>query len=158
MHNNIMVAGFRDRPLMLAPGRYPQWHSLFLRYVDTRPNNKALRKCILSDPYKPTTVLVHVVEATDNSPAVAEHTTVETPANMAAAVVLAVGDRRSPKKWRQCMASVGGGLDRSGDWKYFWVRQKNSPEKLSGDGRGGGRRRPVGGRQRLPKCGREKWE
>nr|GEV02571.1 hypothetical protein [Tanacetum cinerariifolium] len=76
----------------------------------------------------------------------------------AAAVVLAVGDRRSSEKWRRCMASVGGGLDRSGEWKYFWVRQKNSPEKLSGDGRGGGRRRPAGGRQRLPKCGREKWE
>nr|GEW06874.1 hypothetical protein [Tanacetum cinerariifolium] len=56
--------------------------SQFLRYVDTRPNGEALKKCILSGPYKPTTILVHAVEATDNSPAVAEHTTVETPANM----------------------------------------------------------------------------
>nr|GFA68943.1 hypothetical protein [Tanacetum cinerariifolium] len=77
-----MAAGSRDRPPMLAPGRYPQWHSRFLRYVDTRPNGEALRKCILSGPYKPSTVLVHAVEATDNSPAVAEHTTLETPANM----------------------------------------------------------------------------
>nr|GFC28610.1 hypothetical protein [Tanacetum cinerariifolium] len=46
------------------------------------PNGKALRKCILSGPYKPTTVLVHVVEATDDSPAVPEHTTVKTPTNM----------------------------------------------------------------------------
>nr|GEY48113.1 hypothetical protein [Tanacetum cinerariifolium] len=82
MHNNIMVAGSRDHPPMLAPGRYSQWRSRFLRYVDTRPNGKALRKCILSGPYKPTTVLVHVVEATDDSPAVTEHTTVETPTNM----------------------------------------------------------------------------
>nr|GEX14880.1 hypothetical protein [Tanacetum cinerariifolium] len=82
MHNNIMAVGSRDRPPMLAPGRYPQWRSRFLRYVDTRPNGEALRKCILSGPYKPTTVLVHAVEATDNSPAVAEHTTVETPANI----------------------------------------------------------------------------
>nr|GEV51119.1 hypothetical protein [Tanacetum cinerariifolium] len=67
---------------MLAPGRYPQWHSRFLRYVDTRPNGKALRKCIMSGPYKPTTVLVHAVEATDNSPAVPKHTSVETPSNM----------------------------------------------------------------------------
>nr|GFA11187.1 hypothetical protein [Tanacetum cinerariifolium] len=67
MHNNIMAAGSRDRPPMLAPGRYPQWHSRFLRYVDTRPNGEALRKCILSGPYKRTTVLVHDVEATDNS-------------------------------------------------------------------------------------------
>nr|GEX02541.1 copia protein [Tanacetum cinerariifolium] len=44
--------------------------------------SEALRKCILSGPYKPTTILVHVVEATDNSLAVAEHATVETPANM----------------------------------------------------------------------------
>nr|GEU44661.1 hypothetical protein [Tanacetum cinerariifolium] len=82
MHNNIMAAGSRDRPPMLAPGRYPQWRSRFLRYVDTRPNDEALRKCILSGPYKPTTVLVHAVEETDNSPAVAEHTTLETPSNM----------------------------------------------------------------------------
>nr|GFB50679.1 hypothetical protein [Tanacetum cinerariifolium] len=39
------------------------------------PNGEALRKCILSCPYKPTTVLVHAVEATDDSPAVPEHTT-----------------------------------------------------------------------------------
>nr|GEZ46497.1 hypothetical protein [Tanacetum cinerariifolium] len=52
------------------------------QYNGSRPNGKALRKCILSGPYKPTTVLVHVVEVTDNSPAVAEHTTVETPSNM----------------------------------------------------------------------------
>nr|GEU66044.1 ribonuclease H-like domain-containing protein [Tanacetum cinerariifolium] len=56
--------------------------SRFLRYVDTRPNGEALRKCILSGPYKPTTILVQAVEATDDSPAVPEHTTVETPINM----------------------------------------------------------------------------
>nr|GEY52956.1 hypothetical protein [Tanacetum cinerariifolium] len=82
MHNNIMAACSRDRPPMLAPGRYPQCRSRFLRYVDTRPNGEALRKCILSSPYKPTTVLVQAVEATDNSPAVLEHTTFETPTYM----------------------------------------------------------------------------
>nr|GEY45904.1 RNA-directed DNA polymerase, eukaryota [Tanacetum cinerariifolium] len=76
------AAGSRDRPPMLAPGRYPQWRSRFLRYVDTRPNGKALRKCILSGPYKPTTVLVQAIEATDDSLAVPEHTTVKTPMNM----------------------------------------------------------------------------
>nr|GEZ01460.1 hypothetical protein [Tanacetum cinerariifolium] len=75
MHNNIMATGSRDRPSMLAPGRYPQWCSWFLRYVDTRPNGEALRKCILSGPYNPTTVLVHAVKATDNSPSVPEHMT-----------------------------------------------------------------------------------
>nr|GEY10530.1 hypothetical protein [Tanacetum cinerariifolium] len=82
MHNNIMAAGSRDRPPMLAPGQYPQWRSRFLRYVDTRPNGEALRKCILSGLYKPTTVLVQAVEAIDDSPAVPEHTTIETPINM----------------------------------------------------------------------------
>ncbi|GJW13086.1 integrase, catalytic region, zinc finger, CCHC-type containing protein [Tanacetum coccineum] len=50
MHNNIMAAGSRDRPPMLATGRYAQWRSRFLRYIDTRPNGDALRKCILEVP------------------------------------------------------------------------------------------------------------
>nr|GEW93039.1 hypothetical protein [Tanacetum cinerariifolium] len=82
MHNNIMAAGSRDRPPMLAGGRYPQWRSRFLRYIDTRPNGEDLRKCILSGPYKPTTVLVQAVEATNDSLAILEHITVETPMNM----------------------------------------------------------------------------
>nr|GFA46673.1 hypothetical protein [Tanacetum cinerariifolium] len=82
MHNNIMAAGSRDLPSMLAAGRYPQWRSRFLRYIDTRPNGEALRKCILSGPYKPTTVLVQAVEATDDSSVIPKHTTVETPMNM----------------------------------------------------------------------------
>nr|GFB39096.1 hypothetical protein [Tanacetum cinerariifolium] len=82
MHNNIMVAGSKDRPPMLATGRYPQWHSQFLQYIDTRPNGEALRKCILSDPYKPITVLVQAVDATDDSLAIPEHTIVKTPMNM----------------------------------------------------------------------------
>nr|GEU47720.1 retrotransposon protein, putative, unclassified [Tanacetum cinerariifolium] len=57
MHNNIMAVGSRDHPLMLATERYAQWRSQFLRYIDTRPNGDALRKCILEVP---------------------EHTTVET--------------------------------------------------------------------------------
>nr|GEV77488.1 ribonuclease H-like domain-containing protein [Tanacetum cinerariifolium] len=77
-----MAACSRDHLPMLAPGRYPQWRSRFLRYVDTRPNGEALRKCILSGPYKPTTVLVQAVDATEDSLAVPEHTTIETPMNM----------------------------------------------------------------------------
>nr|GEU53048.1 hypothetical protein [Tanacetum cinerariifolium] len=46
------------------------------------PNGEALRKCILSGLYKPTTVLVQAVEATDDSLAIPKHTTVETPMNM----------------------------------------------------------------------------
>nr|GEZ93859.1 hypothetical protein [Tanacetum cinerariifolium] len=57
MHNNIMAAGSRDRPPMLATGRYLH-------------------------PYIPTTVVVQAVAATDDSPAVPEHTTFETPMNM----------------------------------------------------------------------------
>ncbi|GJS51888.1 hypothetical protein Tco_0625250 [Tanacetum coccineum] len=31
---------------MLVTGRYAQWQSRFLRYVDTKPNKKELRQCI----------------------------------------------------------------------------------------------------------------
>nr|GEX83665.1 hypothetical protein [Tanacetum cinerariifolium] len=82
MHNNIMAAGSRDRPLMLVTRRYPQWRLRFLRYINTRPNGEALRKCILSGPYKPTTILVQAVEATNDSLAVPIHTTIEIPMNM----------------------------------------------------------------------------
>nr|GEV04021.1 hypothetical protein [Tanacetum cinerariifolium] len=47
-----------------------------------RPNGDALRKCILEGPYTPTIVVVPAVPATDDSLAVPEHTTVETPMNM----------------------------------------------------------------------------
>nr|GEZ50584.1 integrase, catalytic region, zinc finger, CCHC-type, peptidase aspartic, catalytic [Tanacetum cinerariifolium] len=72
-----MAAGSMDRPPMLAPRRYPQWRS--------RPNGEALRKCILSGPYKPTIVLVQEVDATDDSSAIPKHTTVKTPMNMSPA-------------------------------------------------------------------------
>ncbi|GJT01293.1 hypothetical protein Tco_0822462 [Tanacetum coccineum] len=78
MHNNIMAAGSRDRPPMLAMGRYAKWQSRFLRYIDTRPNGDALRKCILEGPYQPTTVTIPTVPATENSPAVPERIAVET--------------------------------------------------------------------------------
>nr|GEZ21045.1 hypothetical protein [Tanacetum cinerariifolium] len=67
---------------MLATGRYAQWRSRFLRYIDTRPNDDALRKCILEGPYTPTTIVVPAVPQTDDSSAVLEHITVETPINM----------------------------------------------------------------------------
>nr|GEV13225.1 retrovirus-related Pol polyprotein from transposon TNT 1-94 [Tanacetum cinerariifolium] len=82
MHNNIMAAGSRDRPLMLATGRYAQWRSRFLQYIDTIPNGDALRKCTLNSPYTPTTVVVQAVAAIDDSPTVPKHTIVETPLNM----------------------------------------------------------------------------
>nr|GEU59113.1 hypothetical protein [Tanacetum cinerariifolium] len=49
MHNNNMAAGSRDRPPMLTTRRYAQWQSRFMRYVDTKPNSEALRKCILQE-------------------------------------------------------------------------------------------------------------
>ncbi|GKC17336.1 retrovirus-related pol polyprotein from transposon TNT 1-94 [Tanacetum coccineum] len=81
MHNNIMAAGSRDRPPMLATGRYLQWKSRYLRYIDTRPNGDALRKCILEGPYQPTTVTIPVVPATENSLAIPERTTYQKEVN-----------------------------------------------------------------------------
>nr|GEV07385.1 retrovirus-related Pol polyprotein from transposon TNT 1-94 [Tanacetum cinerariifolium] len=70
MHNNIMVAGSKDRPPMLGSGRYAHWQSRFLRYIDTRPDGDALRKCILEGPYQLTTVTIPVVPATDEKEAI----------------------------------------------------------------------------------------
>ncbi|GJY26246.1 hypothetical protein Tco_0400972 [Tanacetum coccineum] len=80
MHNNIMAAGSKERPPMLGPGRYSQWHSRFLRYLDTKTNGEYLRKCIFDGPYLPTNVLI----AAENILPVAAHEEVETIHNMTA--------------------------------------------------------------------------
>ncbi|GJZ91261.1 hypothetical protein Tco_0663188 [Tanacetum coccineum] len=82
MHNNIMAAGSKDRPPMLGPGRYSQWRSRFLRYLDTKSNGEYLRKCIFEGPYTPTSVLIAAVEAAENIPPVAAHEEAETIHNM----------------------------------------------------------------------------
>nr|GEW59195.1 hypothetical protein [Tanacetum cinerariifolium] len=74
MHNNIMAAGLRDRPPMLATGRYAQWRSWFLRYIDIRPNVNAFRKSILESPYTHSTIIVPAVPVTEKSTVVLEHT------------------------------------------------------------------------------------
>nr|GEW94118.1 hypothetical protein [Tanacetum cinerariifolium] len=74
MHNNIMAAGSRDRPPMLAMRRYAQWQPRFLRYINSRPNGDALRKCILEGPHTPFTVTIPVVPSIDDSPEVPERT------------------------------------------------------------------------------------
>ncbi|GJZ59509.1 hypothetical protein Tco_0615325 [Tanacetum coccineum] len=53
---------------MLGPGRYSQWRSRFLRYIDTKGNGEYLRKCIFEGPYKLTSVVIEAVAATVNSP------------------------------------------------------------------------------------------
>ncbi|GJR03902.1 integrase, catalytic region, zinc finger, CCHC-type containing protein [Tanacetum coccineum] len=57
MHNNIMVASSKDHPPMLGPGRYLQWRSCFLWYIEMKINGVGLTKCILSGPYVPSTIL-----------------------------------------------------------------------------------------------------
>ncbi|GKD28480.1 hypothetical protein Tco_1239258 [Tanacetum coccineum] len=41
MHNNIMAAGLRDRPPMLATGRYAQWQSPVEALLTMSLENKA---------------------------------------------------------------------------------------------------------------------
>ncbi|GKA37402.1 retrovirus-related pol polyprotein from transposon TNT 1-94 [Tanacetum coccineum] len=82
MHNNIMAAGSKDRPPMLGPGRYSQWRSRFLRYIDTKGNGEYLRKCIFEGLYKLTSVIIEDVAATINSPEVPQHDEAETIHNM----------------------------------------------------------------------------
>ncbi|GJV26173.1 hypothetical protein Tco_1378868 [Tanacetum coccineum] len=82
MHNNIMPVGLRDRLPLLTLGRYAQWQSRFLRYIDTRPNGDALRKCILEGPYQLTIVTIPDVLTTDDTQAFLERTGVETILNI----------------------------------------------------------------------------
>ncbi|GJR04638.1 retrovirus-related pol polyprotein from transposon TNT 1-94 [Tanacetum coccineum] len=67
---------------MLGPGRYSQWRSHFLWYIDTKSNGEGLRKSILTGPYVPSTVLVQAVAAMEGVPTVQQHTTIETVLNM----------------------------------------------------------------------------
>nr|GEV44517.1 hypothetical protein [Tanacetum cinerariifolium] len=78
MHNDIMVARSKDRPPMLAIGRYAHLPSRFMRYVDTKPNMKELKKCIFNGPYVMTRFLVPTKPATKIDPPVPEHTIQET--------------------------------------------------------------------------------
>nr|GEU75607.1 hypothetical protein [Tanacetum cinerariifolium] len=57
-------------------------HCVLPKDKNLAPNGESLRKCILSGPYKPTTVLVQAVDATNDSLAILKHTIVETPMNM----------------------------------------------------------------------------
>nr|GEY54362.1 hypothetical protein [Tanacetum cinerariifolium] len=52
LHNAIIEAGSKDRPLMLAPGNYVQWKSRFKRYIDTKPNHELIHYCLENPPYK----------------------------------------------------------------------------------------------------------
>ncbi|GKA30079.1 hypothetical protein Tco_0716324 [Tanacetum coccineum] len=51
MHNDIIAAGSKERPPMLAPDSYAQWKSRFMRYVDTKPNRELIKKTINEGPY-----------------------------------------------------------------------------------------------------------
>ncbi|GJT27260.1 integrase, catalytic region, zinc finger, CCHC-type containing protein [Tanacetum coccineum] len=51
LHNAIMEAGSKDRPLMLAPGNYVQWKSRIKRYIDTKPNSELIHYCLQNPPY-----------------------------------------------------------------------------------------------------------
>nr|GEV91077.1 hypothetical protein [Tanacetum cinerariifolium] len=77
LHQSMIVSSSRMNPTR-GISLWMWWRILFHQ----ENQDEALRKCIMSGPYKPTTVLVQVVEATYDSPAVPEHTTVETPMNM----------------------------------------------------------------------------
>ncbi|GJZ78933.1 hypothetical protein Tco_0643770 [Tanacetum coccineum] len=77
MHNNIMATGSKDIPPLLAPWRY-QWHSCFLRYVDTKSNKNKLKQCIFHGPYVMTEVTILAKPATTTEQVVAAHNVPET--------------------------------------------------------------------------------
>ncbi|GJQ89834.1 retrovirus-related pol polyprotein from transposon TNT 1-94 [Tanacetum coccineum] len=54
-----------------------QWRSRFMRYLDTKPNGEALKKCINEGPYKFSNVVILAQLATDNSLEVPEQASKE---------------------------------------------------------------------------------
>ncbi|GJT48075.1 hypothetical protein Tco_0974232 [Tanacetum coccineum] len=78
MDNNIMAAGSKEHPPMLATGRYAQWQSCVMRYINTRPNTKELSQFIYEGPYVMTEILVLEKPATTIKEAVHAHTITET--------------------------------------------------------------------------------
>ncbi|GJT48147.1 retrovirus-related pol polyprotein from transposon TNT 1-94 [Tanacetum coccineum] len=68
LYNDIMEAGGKDRPPMLAPGNYVQWKSRIKRYIDTKPNNELIHYCLQNPPYKFkwTEKTIPVAEGIDN--------------------------------------------------------------------------------------------
>nr|GEZ32609.1 Gag-Pol polyprotein [Tanacetum cinerariifolium] len=52
LHNAIMEASSKDRPLTLAPGNYIQWKSRIKRYIDTKPNRELIHYCLKNPPYE----------------------------------------------------------------------------------------------------------
>nr|GEY05031.1 copia protein [Tanacetum cinerariifolium] len=73
-------SSFQRTSTILATGRYAQWQSRFLRYVDTKLKKKELRQCIFDGPYVMTeiTVLAKLATVTATEEAVPEHTIVKT--------------------------------------------------------------------------------
>nr|GEY49734.1 hypothetical protein [Tanacetum cinerariifolium] len=101
------------------------------------PNGDALRKCILSGPYKPTTVLVQAVAATDDSPAILKHTTVETPMNMSP-------ENKAPQEIWEAIKRLQQGeslniqdVKTNLFWEFEWsrfvtiVKQQHKPDEVS---------------------------
>nr|GFA04169.1 hypothetical protein [Tanacetum cinerariifolium] len=81
MHNDIMAAGSKEHPPMLATGRYAHWQSRFLRYVDMKSKKKELKQCIFDGPYVMTEVIVLAKPATATQEVAPEHTVLETYGN-----------------------------------------------------------------------------
>ncbi|GJS27746.1 hypothetical protein Tco_0488366 [Tanacetum coccineum] len=106
---------------MLATGRYAQWRSRFLWFIDTKTNGDALRKCILEGPYIPSTIVIQAVPTTENSPAVPEHTTVETILNMSPA------NKAYFKSEKEAIHMI---LTRIGDEIYFTVDACNTAHEI----------------------------
>nr|GFB85055.1 Gag-protease polyprotein [Tanacetum cinerariifolium] len=81
MHNDIKAAGSKERSLMLAPGRYAQWQSRFLRHVDTKSNKKELKQCIFDGPYLITEVIIPAKLEISIKEGVPKHNVLETYGN-----------------------------------------------------------------------------
>ncbi|GJZ71822.1 hypothetical protein Tco_0635673 [Tanacetum coccineum] len=75
----ISLIGFRS---CTSRSHYRSVSKQTTRYIDTRPNGDALRKCILQGPYTPSIVTIPAVHATNDTPAIPERAAVEIILNM----------------------------------------------------------------------------
>nr|GEW26584.1 ribonuclease H-like domain-containing protein [Tanacetum cinerariifolium] len=96
MHNDIMAAGSKERPPMLAPGSHAQWKSRFMRYVDTKHNIELLKKNIYKGPYVMTEVQHEDTPAKDDTARqpgrIVEKTYLNTTPDMKALIVAEQGE------------------------------------------------------------------
>nr|GEW87833.1 WAT1-related protein At2g39510-like [Tanacetum cinerariifolium] len=78
LYNEIMEAGGKDSPSILAPGIYVQWKSRTRQYIDTKLNHDLIHNCIENGLYQYKRITRPAIDATNDAPAQREALVQET--------------------------------------------------------------------------------